>query len=182
MRQVLITITVLVVAALLGLAARHYVSLPATGSASSGSTQALFAASFPDATGRQQALEQWRGKTIVLNFWATWCPPCREEMPELSQLQQQYREQGVVVIGISTETVSQIRDFAQSMQVGYPLLAGDMQAMELSAGLGNDKSVLPYTVLIDADGNVAATYFGRISKALLEQKLLSMLAPQEGPQ
>lgn len=182
MRQVLVTIAVLAVAALLGLAARQYIAAPAAGTLPSGSTQALFAASFPDAAGRQQPLEQWRGKIIVLNFWATWCPPCREEMPELSQLQRQYRDQGVMVVGISTETLPQIRDFAQTMQVGYPLLAGDMQAMELSTSLGNDKSVLPYTVLIDANGQVAETYFGRISKSLLEQKLQSMLAPAGGAQ
>ena len=174
MRRVLITIVVLVMAALLGLTARHFANAPTIDVSSS--TQALFDASFPDAAGRQQPLSQWRGKTIVLNFWATWCPPCREEMPELSQLQQQYRERGVVVVGISTETVPQIQDFAQSMQVGYPLLAGDMQAMELSASLGNDKSVLPYTVLIDGEGHVAQAYFGRISKLQLEQKLQSMLA------
>ncbi len=180
MRQVLITIVVLVVAALLGLTARHFANIPAVDASSS--TQALFDASFPDAAGRQQPLSQWRGKTIVLNFWATWCPPCREEMPELSQLQQQYRAHDVVVVGISTETVPQIRDFAQSMQVGYPLLAGDMQAMELSAKLGNDKSVLPYTVLIDSEGHVAQAYFGRISKLQLEQKLQSMLASASGTQ
>ena len=179
-KQVFITVGVLAIAALLGLTARHFAQAPAVEVASS--TKPLFEASCPDTAGRQQALSQWRGKTIVLNFWATWCPPCREEMPELSQLQQQYGEHGVVVVGISTETVSQIRDFAQSMQVGYPLLAGDMQAMELSARLGNDKSVLPYTVLIDSTGQVAKAYFGRISKLQLEQKLQSMLASSTGGQ
>jgi len=176
-KHVVISIVVLA-AALLGVAARYYFAAPTTATPASASTGALFAASFPDASGQQQPLEQWRGKTIVLNFWATWCPPCREEMPELAELHNQFREQGVVVVGIAAETAPQIRDFAQSMQVGYPLLAGDMQAMELSAALGNDKNVLPYTVLIDAEGRIAQTYFGRISKSLLEQKLQPLLATE----
>ena len=75
------------------------------------STQSLFATSFPDENGKPQALKQWQGKVIVLNFWATWCPPCREEMPELSELNKKYQAKNVVVLGVSTDDVPTIKKF-----------------------------------------------------------------------
>src|SRR5947209_7882989 len=87
---------------IISLGLRHYI-LSSSGDVSTLSTQALFAAAYPDASGHAQAVSQWQGKLAVVNFWATWCPPCREEMPELSQLQDQYRDRGVVVLGISTD-------------------------------------------------------------------------------
>lgn len=143
-------------------------------------THALYAASLPDANGTSQAISQWQGKITVINFWATWCPPCREEMPELSRLQDQYRDRGIIVLGIATDDVDKMRAFAKETKVNYPLLAGDMDAMNISASLGNDKGVLPYTVIIQADGSVANTYFGRINQALLEKTLLPLIKPAAG--
>lgn len=165
---------------LLGLATRHYLINPFLSGPGNLSTAALYAANFTDASGKSQALKQWQGKIIVVNFWATWCPPCREEMPALSRLQDQYRSRGVVVLGIATDDVDKIREFSKETQVSYPLLAGDMEGMNLATGLGNDKGVLPYTVLIKADGTVAETYFGRVDQPLLEQTLLPLIksAPQ----
>lgn len=176
LKKILIVIAVIVIGALATLAVRLY-NAPPVGSDSTAaqSTQAFYASTLPDASNMPQAFEQWRGKIVVVNFWATWCPPCREEMPELSQLHTQYRDQNVVVLGIASETVAQIEDFARTTPVSYPLLAGDMQAMDLSASLGNDKSVLPYTVILDSNGNIAKSYFGRINKALLEQSILPLL-------
>lgn len=173
-KKIIAVIAVLLAAGLLAIGIRYFASGASKQPALS--TAALFAATLPDAQGQQQALEQWRGKIMVVNFWATWCPPCREEMPELSQLQDQYRDQNLVVVGISTENVAQIHDFAETLAVSYPLLAGDMEAMNLGSSLGNDKSVLPYTVIIRADGSIAKAHFGRINKALLEQTLLPLIA------
>jgi peroxiredoxin len=174
LKKTLMVIVVLLAIILLGIAARYFYTSPDSDSALS--TEALFAATFPDAEGQQQAMSQWRGKTLVVNFWATWCPPCREEMPELSKLHEQYRDQNLVVIGISTETPAPIRDFIKTMPVSYPLLAGDLAAMDIGASLGNDKGVLPYTVIISADGHIAKSYFGRVDQALLEQTLVPLLA------
>lgn len=157
---------------LLGITIRY--ALP-DASTTSLKTHALYAASFPDANGTPQAISQWQGKVTVINFWATWCQPCREEMPELSRLQDRYRDRGVIVLGISTDDVDKIREFVKATKVSYPLLAGDMDAMNIGASLGNDKGVLPYTVIIQADGSVANTYFGRINQALLEKTLLPLI-------
>ncbi len=139
------------------------------------STQALFAATFPNENSQPQALKQYAGKIVVLNFWATWCEPCREEMPELSQLHNAYKDKNLVVLGVAVDDVAAIKEFAKETKVSYPLFAADMQGMEIARGLGNDKSVLPYTVIIKADGSVAKIHFGRITKPLLEESLLNLL-------
>lgn len=139
------------------------------------STAALFAATFPDAHGQTKALKEYQGKTIVLNFWATWCEPCREEMPELSALHEAYADKNVVVLGIAIDDINAMNEFSKETQVKYPLFAADMAGMELATNLGNNKGVLPYTVIIKTDGTVQKTYFGRISKPLLEKSLLPLL-------
>jgi thiol-disulfide isomerase/thioredoxin len=140
------------------------------------STTELFATSLPDENGVPQALNQWQGKIIVLNFWATWCPPCREEMPELSALNTEYQEKNVIVIGIALDEIGLIKEFNVENKVSYPLLAAEDTGANLAANLGNNKSALPYTVIIKQDGTVANTYFGRISKPLLEEALLKLLS------
>jgi thiol-disulfide isomerase/thioredoxin len=138
-------------------------------------TGALFAASFPDSQGQTQAIKQWRGKVLVVNFWATWCPPCCEEMPELSGLQEKYRADGLAIVGIATDDIDKMRDFARLNPAAYPLLAGDSEASNLADGLGNDRSVLPYTVLIGRDGRVIASYYGLLDMPLLEGALQPLL-------
>jgi len=138
-------------------------------------TQTLFAANFPNENGRPQTLKQYAGKIVVLNFWASWCEPCREEMPELSELHTAYKDRNLVVLGMAIEDVAAINDFLKETKVSYPLFAADMQGMEIASNLGNDKGVLPFTVIIKADGSVAKTYFGRVTKPLLEQTLKTLM-------
>ena len=144
------------------------------------STQALFAAKLPDPAGKIQELHQWQGKIIVLNFWATWCPPCREEMPELSALNTEYQNRNVVVIGIAIDEMDAVKAFVNdakpdAIKVSYPLLAAEVEGMGLASGLGNDKGVLPFTLIIKPDGTVAKSYFGRVTKPLLEETLAKLL-------
>lgn len=138
-------------------------------------TAELFATSLPDENGDLQALSQWKGKIIVLNFWATWCPPCREEMPELSALNSEYQDKNVIVIGIALDEIKLIKQFNEENNMSYPLLAAEDTGGNLAFNLGNDKSALPFTVIIRADGTIANTYFGRISKELLEETLVKLI-------
>ncbi len=140
------------------------------------STAELFTTTLPDENGVPQALTQWQGKIIVLNFWATWCPPCREEMPELSELNTEYQDKNVIVIGIALDEISLIKEFNAENKMSYPLLSAEDTGGNLAANLGNNKSALPYTVIIKPDGTVANTYFGRISKPLLEEALLKLIS------
>ena len=142
------------------------------------SSALFFAATLPNENGVNTALSQYKGKIIVLNFWATWCPPCREEMPELSKLQQAYKAQDVVVIGIAIDELSLVKEFSVAEPVNYPLFADEDSGMQLAAAMGNDKGVLPYTVIINRDGIVTNTFFGRISQALLSEHLQKLIPPK----
>jgi thiol-disulfide isomerase/thioredoxin len=84
---------------------------------------AVMGLTLPDLDGRQQAMAQWRGKMLVVNFWASWCAPCVEEMPAFSRLQRQYAAQGVQFVGIGIDEVENMRSFVKTMPVAYPLLA-----------------------------------------------------------
>lgn len=139
------------------------------------SSSALFAAKLPNENNVQQALNQYQGKIIVLNFWATWCAPCREEMPELSQLHMENLNKDVVVLGVAIDSEALIKEFTQTTPVTYPLFAAEDEGMAIGLQLGNDRGVLPYTVIIDRRGNVVKTYFGRINKGLLETTLKPLL-------
>jgi peroxiredoxin len=138
-------------------------------------TDTLFSVTLPDENGKPQALNQWKGKIIVLNFWATWCPPCREEMPELSALHTEYQDKNVVVLGIALDEINLIKEFDEENNISYPLLGAEDTGGNLAFNLGNDKSALPFTVIIKPDGSIANTYFGRISKSLLEETLVKLL-------
>ena len=149
---------------------------PAGKPAVADATAALYATSLTDLSGQPHPLAQWRGQVLVVNFWATWCPPCLEEMPELSALQEKYRGQGLTILGISTDDVAKMQEYAHTTPVSYPLLSGDIQAMELAEQLGNDQSVLPYTVVLRRDGSLVAGHFGRLNVAALERSLQPLLA------
>jgi thiol-disulfide isomerase/thioredoxin len=174
--KLLQTIGYLILTICLGLTIRYFfLNGEVKSNANTASTQAVFAATFPDENNKPQALKQWQGKIVVLNFWATWCPPCREEMPELSALNSQYQDKNVVVLGVAIDEVSLIKQFTSETKISYPLFAAENNGMELAASLGNDKGVLPYTVIIKPDGSIAKTYFGRISKPLLEETLIKLM-------
>lgn len=144
---------------------------------SSLSTQDFFASQLPNENGVIQNLNQYKGKVILLNFWATWCPPCREEMPELSELHTKYKNKNVVVIGLAVDELRLVREFALASPVGYPLLASEDSGMELASNLGNTQGVLPFTVMIDTKGKVVKTYFGRIHQDVIEEELKPLLEP-----
>jgi peroxiredoxin len=171
MKKLNIVIIALILLASIGFGFRYFFQ---GGQSNNKDTQALFATTFPDEKGQAHALKEYKGKLIVLNFWATWCEPCRDEMPELSDLHQQGKDKNIVVLGVAIDDVDAINEFNKHTKVSYPLLVADMQGMELASNLGNDKGVLPYTVIINADGNVVNTYFGRVTKPLLEEALVKI--------
>jgi thiol-disulfide isomerase/thioredoxin len=126
--------------------------------------------------GKPASLEQWAGKIQVVNFWATWCPPCREEMPEFSRVQDKLADKGVQFIGIGIDTPDNILNFQKTNPVSYPLLMGSYDVLKLTVELGNKSSALPFTVILDRQGNIAHTKMGKLSEAELEQLLRPMYA------
>lgn len=122
----------------------------------------LMAKSLPDSNGKQQALAQWNQRLLVVNFWATWCAPCVQEMPELSELQQELKGKPVQILGLGIDSPSNISEFAKKLNVSYPLYVAGLDGSELSRQLGNKAGGLPFTVLISADGKVLKSYLGRL--------------------
>lgn len=134
----------------------------------------LLAQSLPDAQGRQVSLAQYRGKPVLVNFWATWCPPCVDEMPELNALQQEMGAGKLQIVGIGIDSPSNIADFALRHQISYPLLVAGMGGTELSRQLGNKAGGLPYTVLLDASGRSRKQYLGRVKVEELRADLAAL--------
>jgi len=122
----------------------------------------LYAQSLNDLEGKPQPLAQWKGKPLLVNFWATWCGPCVREMPELAHLAGDDGGKRFNVIGIGIDTPTNMSEFAAKMDITYPLYVGGMGGTELSRGFGNTNGGLPYTVLIGADGQVIKTYLGEL--------------------
>jgi thiol-disulfide isomerase/thioredoxin len=131
----------------------------------------------PDSEGRQQALSQWRGKVLVVNFWATWCAPCREEMPQFVKAQARDVDKGVQFVGIAVDDPGKVRAFVKEIGLNYPALIGGYGAIELSKSLGNDLSALPFTIVVDRQGRVAHTQLGPVKSARLDGWLATLLAP-----
>jgi thiol-disulfide isomerase/thioredoxin len=132
----------------------------------------LWRLSFPDTERRPQSLAQWRGKVLVLNFWASWCAPCREEMPEFVAVRSQYARDGVEFVGIAIDSPANVARFLASQPVPYPILVGEGAAHSLARELGNPSGALPYTIVLDRDGEVVLRHLGRLPRATLEAALL----------
>ena len=125
----------------------------------------------PDLSGREQELAQWRNSILVVNFWATWCEPCREEIPALLRVQAANASKKVRIVGIAIDSADKVRQFANEYHIDYPLLVGGMEVIDLTRKLGNTAGGLPYTVVVDASGKVVVKHLGRISEAQLEQAI-----------
>jgi thiol-disulfide isomerase/thioredoxin len=123
----------------------------------------LFNMTLADLKEQPQPLAQWKGKPLLVNFWATWCAPCVEEMPELSALHTELAGKSVHVLGIGIDSPSSLREFSLKLPVSYPLYVGGMGGSELTRQFGNQAGGLPFSVLISADGQVRKTYLGRLN-------------------
>ncbi|MDP5008266.1 MAG: TlpA family protein disulfide reductase [Glaciimonas sp.] len=122
----------------------------------------LFAQSMVTANGIQMPLSQWKGKPLIVNFWATWCGPCVEEMPELNELQGELVKKNIQIIGIGIDSQENIAKFAEKYKITYPLYVADTNGTTLLREFGNAAGGLPFTLLIGADGKVKKTLLGAI--------------------
>ena len=136
---------------------------------------ALLSTVFPDVTGQPRRLQDWRGKVAVCNFWATWCEPCREEIPLLITLYDKYRDRGVDVVGIGVDKLPNIVEFAAKLKITYPLLVGDVRALDLMRSLGNEAGALPFTAILDRQGVVTYRKLGAFRQGELDPILALLL-------
>jgi thiol-disulfide isomerase/thioredoxin len=118
-----------------------------------------------DLAGKPTAIGAWAGRSLVINFWATWCAPCRREIPLLAALHAEWTGRDVAVIGIAVDHRDQVAAFAERFKIPYPLLIGEQDALDVAGKLGVASPVFPFTVFTDRRGRFVALYLGELHKA-----------------
>jgi thiol-disulfide isomerase/thioredoxin len=139
--------------------------------------QQLFALNLPDADGIQRPLSNWRGKLLIVNFWATWCTPCIEEMPQLQRVADEFAPRNVALIGIGIDDADKIQEFRHQRALRFPLLVAGLDGMQLSQQLGNPQPVLPYTALISSNGQILEQHSGQIREPELRRWMSEYASP-----
>jgi len=129
--------------------------------------------SLADLNGEQQLFSQWQNKVILLNFWATWCPPCRREIPDFMEIYKQYKDKDFIVIGVGIDDEKKVAQFVHRLGINYPVLVGGRKAMQLSYDNGNHSGALPYSIIIDKHGVIRYRAGGLLSR----QKLVNQITP-----
>ena len=124
--------------------------------------KALWDATFEQADGQTLAMSTLKGRPLVINFWATWCPPCVEELPLLDRFYQENKIKGWQILGIAIDQPSAVRRFQAQFPVSYPLVLGGVQGHEFGTLLGNPQGSLPYTLVLDRDGRILQRKLGRL--------------------
>jgi len=119
--------------------------------------------------------KEWDGKVLMINFWATWCPPCRREIPAFIELQDAYQEKGFEIIGIAIDSKQSVIDFVDPMGVNYTMLMGEDEGISLSQAYGNRLGVLPYTVFVDRKGRIISTHRNEMSFKMAEEIIKPLL-------
>ena len=127
--------------------------------------------------GKTRGLDEWRGKLVLVNFWATWCAPCLKEMPLLIDAQRHYGARGLQVIGPALDDAAEVQKLAAKLGVNYPVMADFASADKAMSALGNSSGALPFSVLIDTQGRIVRTVLGG-----LHEDELNRLIQQQLPQ
>jgi len=139
-----------------------------SGDAALGAADALWKLSFATPSGGELAMASLRGRTVLVNFWATWCPPCVEEMPMLDAFAQQQSAKGWQVVGLAIDQPSSVRQFLARTPVRYPIGLAGLDGTDLVRTLGNTSGGLPFTVLLGPDGALRQRRMGKLSRADLD--------------
>jgi len=133
----------------------------------------------PDIDGREVSGSSWAGKAVVLNFWATWCPPCLREIPLLNEWQRRYGDQGLQVVGIAIDKADAVARFLEDHPVDYPIVTGNIETVELSKRLGNRTGGLPFTVAFNPVGRRVFSHTGEVTESLLDAEVRPLLPSRD---
>jgi len=164
-------LALLAVAAGLYFVSRHH---PVPGGMNSAAIEHPLAPDFslPNLTGQKLNLSSYRGKVVLLDFWATWCDPCRDEIPHFVELQKKYGDQGLQIIGVSMDDGPEpVRDFYQRFKMNYPVVMGNAKTGELYGGVLG----LPIAFLIGRDGRISAKHIGATDISVFEKEIKNVL-------
>ncbi len=138
----------------------------------------FFSGQWPDANEKKQSFADWRGDIVVINFWATWCPPCIKEMPDISKMATELAPQKIRFIGIGIDSGTNIRQFLAKSPVSYPISAVGLSGSDLARSFGNDKGMMPFTIVLNKKGEALTRITGAIEPAELKAVLLAEAAKQ----
>lgn len=131
--------------------------------------------SFPDLAGNSRHSSEWKGQVLVVNYWATWCPPCRKEMPLFIETQKRLQERGLQFVGIAIDDPHMVQDFVDVYNINFPVLIGNADAVKLSTRMGNRFESLPFTAIFDREGNSRYIQAGEVTAEVLERELEPLL-------
>jgi peroxiredoxin len=131
--------------------------------------------SLPDLEGIERNISDWDGQILVVNFWATWCSPCRQEIPDFIELQAEYGNRGVQFLGVAVDRPEEAAAFASEFGLNYPSLVGEAEALEVNAAFGNSIGALPYTAIVDRAGRVVFSHRGILKKELAVAEIEALL-------
>lgn len=121
--------------------------------------------SFSDTDEKTHSISEWQGKTLVINFWATWCQPCLKEIPEFVQLQTQFAKQNVQFIGIAIDELPAVTRYKNTVNMNYPvLIANEWDGFNLAQQLGNSANTVPFTVVVNPEGKIIYRHAGAVKK------------------
>lgn len=124
----------------------------------------LPAFSLSDVSGKLTPISKWNGKSLVINFWATWCAPCRREMPLLKTIASEWADRDIAVVGIAVDYRDKVSAFARQFDINYPLLVGEQDALDVAAKFGMNSPAFPFTVFTDRNGEVVALFVGELHR------------------
>jgi len=128
-----------------------------------------------DLLSNPHSVNEWQGKIRIINFWATWCPPCLEEIPGFIELQEQYAEKNIQFIGVAIDNKESVTQYLTSKAINYPVLLAENEGLNLAKELGNTMNVVPYTVIVNQQGYVIKRHQGQISKEKLREIIASLI-------
>jgi thiol-disulfide isomerase/thioredoxin len=174
MKRSILIVTVAIMAFVGGLSVRNLMSSQLDKAKVSEENQRkLTEFSLPDLAGKPRNIKEWQGKVLVINFWATWCPPCLKEMPEFETMQKEFSDKGLQFIGIALDDADPVKEFIASKKITYPILLGEDQGTKIAHDLGNIVNTVPFTVIVDKKGLVVKSHMGELSR----EQLLEIVTP-----
>jgi thiol-disulfide isomerase/thioredoxin len=131
----------------------------------------FYALNLKNAAGQALDFNRFKGKRVVINFWATWCAPCIEEMPDLDQIAKLVKTKNIEFVGIALDSEAKVSQFALKYPISYPLVVADFAGLEIAHSFGNPSGVLPFTVLMDESGKIVHSKIGQIKQNELKKWL-----------
>lgn len=173
--KVVVYAAVLVIALVAGLLLSRYLQ---TDSPTTAANSGILNEPFTDLTGAHKTVGDWHVNVTLVNFWATWCAPCRDEIPLFMSMLERYRERGFRVVGVAIDEVDAVNRFRDELLINYPLLILEKNVNTVMRRYGDGMAILPYSVLVDAQGNITAKKLGAYEHKELDSLVAQTLVAQ----